>query len=161
MSDKETIKMYLVNKYIEKEYTSSYIFGNAVKGIVYAARVENAAALLPAIAYLDKASSKNGGTYSLKYRPNLTQWSLICSQAVEIRPVCTLEYFENLFKTSKYNRGQIFEKLVAQVFGGELESRSNLTFVNGGDMNLNGVAYQIKYTKATFTDERTLMNLRG
>ena len=161
MTEKETVKAYLVNEYIKAEYTPSYLFGNSVKGIVYAARVMDARGLLPFVSYVDKASSKNGGTYSLKYRPNQSQWALITSEAVEIKAICTVEYFENLKANSRKNRGQLFEQLVAQAFGGELETKSNLKFTDGGDMNLNGVAYQIKYTKATFTDERTLMNLRG
>lgn len=161
MADKEAIKAMLVKKYLDAEYTHSYIFGNAVKGVVYAARIMDVRPLLPTLAYLDTASTKNGGTYSLKYRPNLRQWALITSAAIEIKTVCSLEYLEELFKNSRKNRGQLFEELVAQAFGGELETKSNLEFTNGGDMNLTGVAYQIKYTKATFTDERTLMNLRG
>lgn len=161
MTEKETIKAYLVNEYIKAEYTPSYLFGNSVKGIVYAARVMDARGLLPFVSYVDKASGKNGGTYSLKYRPNQSQWALITSEAEEVKAICTVEYLENLKTNSRKNRGQLFEELVAQAFGGELETKSNLKFADGGDMNLNGVAYQIKYTKATFTDERTLMNLRG
>lgn len=161
MTEKETIKAYLANEYIKAEYTPSYLFGNSVKGIVYAARVIDARGLLPFVSYVDKASNKNGGTYSLKYRPNQSQWALIISEAEEVKAICTVEYLENLKANSRKNRGQLFEELVAQAFGGELETKSNLKFTEGGDMNLNGVAYQIKYTKATFTDERTLMNLRG
>ena len=161
MSNKETIKAYLVNGYNKNTYTHSYVFGHAVSGIVYAARVMDGHGLLPFISYVDKASGKNGGTYSLKYRPNSKQWAMITAEAEEVKAICTVEYLENLKAGCRKNRGQLFEELVAQAFGGELESRSNLTFVDGGDMNLNGVAYQVKYTKATFTDERTLMNLRG
>lgn len=161
MTEKETVKAYLVNEYVKAEYTPSYLFGNSVKGMVYAARVMDARGLLPFVSYVDKASSKNGGTYLLKYRPNQSQWALIISKAVEVKAICTVEYLENLKANSRKNRGQLFEELVAQAFGGELETKSNLKFTDGGDMTLNGVAYQIKYTKATFTDERTLMNLRG
>ena len=161
MTEKETIKAYLVDEYNRMAFTHSYVFGYAYKGIVYAARVMDARSLLSFLTYVDKASGKNGGTYSLKYRPNSKQWLLVCAQAEEIKAICTAEYFENLKANSRKNRGQLFEELVAQAFGGELETKSNLKFTDGGDMNLNGVAYQIKYTKATFTDERTLMNLRG
>ena len=161
MTEKEQIKAYLVNEYNRIAFTHSYIFGFSVGGMVYAARVMDARALLPFLTYVDKASSKNGGTYSLKYRPNAKQWAMVCAQAEEVKAVCSLDYLENLKTNSRKNRGQLFEELVAQAFGGELETKSNLKFTDGGDMNLNGVAYQVKYTKATFTDERTLMNLRG
>lgn len=157
---KEAIKTYLLCEYIRLAATHAYIFGYAVGGIVYAARVMDARALLPVLTYVDKASSKNGGTYSLKYRANMTTWAAVVSQAVEVKMVCTVEYLENLKANSKKNRGQLFEELVAKTFGGELETKSNLKFTEGGDMNLDGVAYQIKYTKATFTDEKTIQNLK-
>ena len=157
---KETIKTYLLCEYIRLAATHAYIFGYAVGGVVYAARVMDARALLPLLTYVDKASSKNGGTYSLKYRANMTTWAAVVSQAVEVKMVCTVEYLENLKANSKKNRGQLFEELVAKTFGGELETKSNLKFTEGGDMNLDGVAYQIKYTKATFTDEKTIQNLK-
>lgn len=160
-TEKKQVHAFLTSELIRMEYTPSYVFGNNVKGIIYAARVMDARGLIPFVSYVDKASSKNGGTYSLKYRPNQSQWAMITAQAVEVKAICTVEYLENLKANSRKNRGQLFEELVAQAFGGELETRSNLKFTEGGDMNLNGVAYQIKYTKATFTDERTLMNLRG
>ena len=157
---KDTIKTYLLCEYIRLAATHAYIFGYAVGGVVYAARVMDARALLPILTYIDKASSKNGGTYSLKYRANMTTWAAVVSQAVEVKMVCTVEYLENLKANSKKNRGQLFEELVAKTFGGELETKSNLKFTEGGDMNLDGVAYQIKYTKATFTDEKTIQNLK-
>lgn len=161
MTEKEQIKAYMVNEYNRMAFTHSYIFGFSIGGMVYAARVKDARALLPFLTYVDKASSKNGGTYSLKYRPNAKQWAMITAQAEEVKAVCTADYMENLKANSRKNRGQLFEELVAHAFGGELETKANLKFTDGGDMNLNGVAYQVKYTKATFTDERTLMNLRG
>lgn len=157
---KESVKTYLLCEYIRLAATHAYIFGYAVGGVVYAARIMDARALLPLLTYVDKASSKNGGTYSLKYRANMTTWAAVVSQAVEVKMVCTVEYLENLKANSKKNRGQLFEELVAKTFGGELETKSNLKFTEGGDMNLDGVAYQIKYTKATFTDEKTIQNLK-
>lgn len=160
-NEKEQIKNYLATEYNRLAYTHSYVFGTAIGGMVYAARVEDGRELVHTATYIDRSSSKNGGTFSLKYRPNAGQWAAITAQASEVKAICSAEYLENLFKNNKHNRGQIFEELVANAFGGELETKSNLKFTEGGDMNLNGKAYQVKYTKATFTDERTLMNLRG
>lgn len=157
----EEIKNYLINEYNKLAFTHSYVFGYACNGIVYAARVMDARNLLPFLTYVDRASSKNGRTHSLKYRPNSKQWIMVCAQAEEVKTICTVDYLENLNANSRKNRGQLFEELVAQAFGGELEIKTNLKFTKSGDMILNNVSYQVKYTKATFTDERTLMNLRG
>ena len=59
-----------------------------------------------------------------------------------------------------FNIGYVNQTMTDKTFGGELETKSNLKYTEGGDMNLNGVAYQIKYTKATFTDEKTIQNLK-
>lgn len=156
----DTVKTYLINEYNKLAFTHSYIFGYACGGVVYSARVMDARSLLPFLTYVDRASSKNGRTHSLKYRPNSKQWTMVCAQAEEIKTICTVEYLENMRANTRKNKGQLFEELVARAYNGELETKSNLKFNNGGDMVLNGVAYQIKYIKATFTDERTLMNLK-
>lgn len=157
----ESIKAYLVNEYSARAFTHSYIFGHAVKGIVYAARVIDARPLMPYIAKLDRASSKNGGTYSIKYRPNAEQWALICATAVEIRPICSVDYMEKLNAESKLNRGQILEDMVIKEWNAKPVGGKNAKFTDCGDMvTEDGIHYQIKFDKATFTDERTLKNLQ-
>ena len=156
----ENILAYLMTTYAHLAYTPAYIFGYAVKGIIYAARVENADPILPYIATLDKASSKNGGTYSAKYKPNMAKWMIISSAAIEVRPICTVDYMETRFAESNQNRGQIFETLVAEMFHMTQVESKNAKFTNSGDVIAkDGKHYQVKFNKATFTDERTLHNL--
>lgn len=157
----ENIMHYLINAYNELAYTHNYIFGYAVKGMVYAARVENAADLLPYIVNLDRASKKNGGTLQIKYKPNKEKVAIINENAAEIKAVCTVDYLEKLNANSKQNRGQIFETLAAELFGGQQVERKNAKFTECGDIIVNGRHYQVKYAKATFTDERTIKNFKG
>jgi hypothetical protein len=154
-----TIQSYLTTEYNRRAYTHSYIFGYAVRGTVYAARVMDARDILPYIVSLDRASSKNGGTYSIKYKPNAEKVAIINTAAAEIRPICTVDYMENLFANSKQNRGQIFEDMVIKAWHGAPVGGKNAKFTDCGDMIADGVHYQIKFNKATFTDERTLKNL--
>ena len=157
----ENIKKYLCDEYNRLSYTHSYIYGYAVHGMVYAARVMDGRNLLHYIATLDKASSKNGGTIQLKYKPNGNKIALIVAEAVEVKPVCTVEYLESLYHAdgNKKNRGYLFETLCADVFGGVLCDIPNAKFTKCGDMTIGETHYQIKYAKATYTDERTLKNL--
>ena len=150
---------YLTDAYNRLAYTHHYIFGYAIKGMVYAARVMDGNTILPYIASLDRASSKNGGTYSIKYKPNMEKIAIIMAHAVEIRPICTVDYMENLFANSKLNRGQIFENMVIDAWGGAPVGGKNAKFTDCGDMVVDGIHYQVKFNKATFTDERTLKNL--
>lgn len=156
---KENIHHYLISNYNRLAYTHAYVLGYAVKGMVYAARIENGADLLPYITYVDRASSKNGGTYSLKYRPNRKQIAIINSVAAEVIEVCSVNELERLYANSKFNRGNIFEVLAANAFDGEQVEVKNAKFTESGDIIVKGTHYQVKYVAATFTDERTLHSL--
>ena len=155
-----TIKAYLTSEYNRRAYTHSYILGYAIKGMVYAARVMDGRPILPYIVSLDRASSKNGGTYSIKYKPNMEKIAIIQTAACEIRPICTVDYMETLFAESKQNRGQIFEDMVIKAWEAKPVGGKNAKFTECGDMvTADGTHYQVKFNKATFTDERTLKNL--
>lgn len=156
----ENITAYLTTEYNRLAYTHNYIFGYACKGMVYAARVMDAREILPYIVSLDRASSKNGGTYSIKYKPNMAKVAIILSHAVEVRPICTVDYMETLFANSKLNRGQIFEDMVIKAWEAKPVGGKNAKFTDCGDMmTADGIHYQVKFNKATFTDERTLHNV--
>ena len=60
-----------------------------------------------------------------------------------------------MVETTKYNKGEIFEKLITEYFGMKWE-KDNVPFTEGGDIEINGKAFQIKYEKATFTNEKFL-----
>ena len=154
----EVMKKYLIDSYNALAFTHSYIFGFIQNKMVYGAKVSDAREILPYITTLDRASSKNGGTIQLKYKPTKDQIFVIIESADEIKPICTEEFLENLYKTTKYNRGQIFESLSAQVFGGFQVEKKNAKFTDCGDIIVKGTHFQVKYLKATFTDEKTLKN---
>lgn len=155
----EAMHKYLIDTYNRLAYTHSYILGYVANGMVYGAKVADARPILPYITCLDCASSKNGGTVQLKYKPNKAQVAVIVETATEIRPICTAEFLENQFRTTKFNRGQIFEALSAEAFGGAQVDRKNSKFTDCGDIIADGIHYQVKFLKATFSDERTLKNL--
>jgi hypothetical protein len=141
----------MIDRYNKHSFTHEYIFGFAYKGNVYMTFANSG--ILPAILTLDKAS--RGAGYSLRFKPNnsikvalLANAELICSEA----------YFEELFRTSKYNRGEIFEKMVTERFG-QVWEKDNIPFTDDGDLTVNGIAYQIKYQKATFVTEAGLANI--
>lgn len=155
----ENIKEYLTREYTRLAFTSDYVFGYAESGMVYAAMVENADEILPYITCLDRASSKNGGTYSLKYKPTKAIAAILRVHASKVFAVCSVEYLESLNKASRQNRGQIFETMVAEILKAETPKAKNAKFTDCGDIIVNRRHYQVKYAKATFTDERTLRNL--
>lgn len=142
----------LINRYNELSFTHNYIYGFFFGGAVY--MVETDASLMPYILKLDKAS--RGAGYSLRFCPTKDQKTLLLSKGAEM--LCSKEYFEQAVANSKYNKGEIFEKLVTEYFGQTWE-KDTVPFTEDGDVTVSGIAYQIKFEKATFTNEKTLARM--
>lgn len=152
--EKEKLQEKMVEFYNENAYTHNYCFGFKWHGVVYAALVKNVnKATLIKLSKLEKASSKSGGGYALKYRMNAELWELVKTIADTVEVVCSVDYLEELNKNSKKNRGYLFEELTANLFGAVLDEKPNTSFRDGGDFYINGVPYQAKYMGATYTNE--------
>lgn len=148
----ETMFNYLINEYNRLAYTHEYIFGFAYKGIVYA--VKTNADVLPYILKLDRAS--RGAGYSIRFKPTVAQKIMLLGMGAEV--VCSEEYFNATVKATKYNNGEIFEKMETEKVG-QTWTKDSVPFTIDGDLTVDGVAYQIKYQGATFTNEKTLARL--
>lgn len=147
-----TIFNKMINDYNRLSFTHEYIFGFADRGTIYAVHAKSD--ILPSVCCLD-ASSRNGGC-SLRFKPTKAQKEFL--KTFSVKAVCSEKYFEEVAKNSKYNRGEIFEKMVTEMAGQKWE-KDNVPFTKGGDIEINGIAYQIKFNKATFVNEKTLENL--
>lgn len=143
----------MIKEYDSMSYTHEYIFGFEQNGSIYA--IVCNASVLPIVTKLDKAS-RNGG-YSLRFKPNRKQKEFLMASGKMIT-ITTKENFDTLFKNTKYNRGEIFEKLVNEYFGKEWK-KDNIPFTKKGDIEINDISYQIKFTKATFINEQQIARL--
>ena len=142
----------MIRRYNELSYTHNYIYGFYFQNVVYMVTVT--ADLMPYVLKLDKAS--RGAGYSLRFCPNKAQKAFLLSQGAQ--PICSKEFFDNTVKESIYNKGEIFEKIVTEFFGQDW-IKDNVPFTEDGDITVNGIAYQIKFEKATFTNEKTLARM--
>lgn len=115
---------------------------------------EATAEVMPYILKLDKAS--RGAGYSLRFCPTNAQKTFLLTKGAQV--LCSKEFFETSVKESKYNKGEIFEKMVTEFYGQEW-TKDNVPFTEDGDLTTNGIAYQIKFEKATFTNEKTLARM--
>jgi hypothetical protein len=61
---------------------------------------------------------------------------------------------------SIYNRGEIFEKLVTEQMFGQVWEKDNVPYTDGGDVESDGIAWQVKFEKASFTNEKTMLNMQ-
>ena len=139
----------MIDRYNELSFTHNYIYGFAYKGMVYMVHADSS--VMPFVLTLDEGS--RGAGFSLRFKPNNSQKLLLISKGAQI--LCSQTAFENTVKDSKYNRGEIFEKMVTERYGQEWE-KDTIPFTEDGDLTVNGVAYQIKFEKATFTSKKQL-----
>lgn len=147
-----TLFNYLINEYNRLAYTHEYIFGFTYKGIVYSVKVD--AQVLPYVLKLDKAS--RGAGYSLRFKPTNEQKLYLIAQGATV--VCSEKYFLDLVAESNYNKGEVYEKLETEKVG-QTWTKDNVPFTEDGDLTVDGIAYQIKFQGATFTNEKTLARL--
>ena len=147
-----TMFEYLINEYNRLAYTHEYILGFAYKGVVYAVNVT--ADILPYALKLDKAS--RGAGYSLRFKPTNAQKVMLIAKGAEV--VGSVEWFKNEVASNKYNIGENFERIITER-NGQTWEKDNVPFTIDGDLTVDGVAYQIKYENATFTNEKTLARL--
>jgi len=139
----------LIEGYNSKAYTHNYIYGFYFQNVVY--MVETTAETMPYILKLDKAS--RGAGYALRFCPNKSQKTFLLTKGATV--LCSKDFFEDAVKASKYNKGEMFEKMVTEYFG-QVWEKDNIPFTEAGDIEVDGKPYQIKFEKATFTNEKIL-----
>lgn len=153
--ENKVIRTELEKFYHEQSYTNRYISVYNFKGTVYAT-ICSGEQLFANGVKLDKAS--RGAGYSLRFKPNTGDKLALMSFGTIV--LCSVEMFNELVAESKYNKGEIAEKLVTEHFG-QTWVKDNVPFTEDGDITVDGVAYQIKYEKATFINEKQMLRMKA
>ena len=151
MTQNTALHMNLIDRYNTVAFTHEYIWGFEFKGNIYMAITD--ASVMPFVTCLDKAS--RGAGYALRFCPNAQQKMALMPKA---ELLCSKKFFEETVTACKYNKGEIFEKMVTEHFG-QVWEKDNIPFTEDGDITVNGIAYQIKFQKATFCNEKSIANL--
>ena len=149
----ETLRSQMINKYHRLSAVKDYILGITLDGVVYAVICDHKA--LPYVAKLDKAS--RGAGYSLRFAPTVAEKRSLLSNYRAL-PICSADFFKSICDGSKYNKGEVFESLIYKEDGQEWH-KDTVPFTADGDITIGGVKYQIKFEKATFTNEKQLHKL--
>lgn len=150
---KTVIFKTLIDYYHKMSFTNNYIMAFIYSGIVYMVNIDSSKW---AGVKLDKAS--RGAGYSIRFKPNKAEKIQLISYGAKV--LCSEEYFNELVKNSKYNKGEIIEKLITEYYGQKWE-KDNVPFTDDGDLTVNGIAYQIKFEKATFINEKQMMKMKA
>lgn len=145
------LKMEMITNYHKISFTDRYILGFRYKHNIYACTCD--AAMVNQVICLDKASRGQG--YAIRFKPTVAQclYMLPFSELL-----CSEKFFDEQVAESKYNNGEIFEKMITEM-NGQIWEKDDVPFTEAGDIKINGLAYQIKFTKATFTNEKSLASL--
>lgn len=151
MTTNTALFMNLIDRYNAVAFTHEYIWGFEYKGNIYMAITDNTA--MPFVCTLDKAS--RGAGYALRFCPNAQQKLALMPNA---ELLCSKKFFEETVSACKYNKGEVFEKMVTEHFG-QVWEKDNVPFTEDGDITVEGIAYQIKFQKATFCNEKSIANL--
>ena len=139
-------KIEMLTHYEKFNKAEKYIIGFSHKGRVYMQMVEN---LNPDMITLEHASKNQG--QSLRFRPKAEHKAEMLLKAVCIG---TLE----MLIDEKYNKGDMFEKVVAERYGKEWK-KDCTPFHKAGDLNINGIEIQVKFEKAALCTSKTLERL--
>ena len=143
----------MIDKYNRASYTHEYILGFTFNGLVYMTQTD--ASVLPSVLCLDRASRSAG--CAIRFCPTRDQKIFLLGSA---KVLCSVKYFETACAESIYNRGEVFEKLVTESIGQDW-TKDNIPFTKAGDIEVNGIAYQIKFQRATFASEKTLARIEA
>ena len=146
------LKTTILAFYNKRSAAHAYIMGFRFNGSIYFVVVK--AQVLDHLTKLDKAS--RGAGMALRFKPNKAQKNLMMSFGAEV--LCSEKFFDELCEMSKYNKGEIFEKLITEHFG-QTWVKDNIPFTEAGDIEVDGIAYQIKFEKATFINEAQMMRM--
>lgn len=90
--------------------------------------------------------ASRGQGYGLRLRVRKAHKLALLPTAIKVGAEADLD-------DAKYNRGEVFEKLVTEYFG-QVWVKDHIPFTVQGDINVDGVEIQIKLDGATFTNEK-------
>ena len=142
-------KQTLIRYYRNYSAAQSYILGFIYGGQLYMSEV---AEIAPRFLAVEEASRNQGENLRLrlkkKYREQLLRKGAICLGSADD------------LNTEKYNKGEIFEKIVTEHFG-QTWTKDNVPFWIQGDICVDNREIQIKLDSATLMNTKQIGKLKG
>ena len=142
-------KATMIKKYRQLSAADSYILGFVYNKMLYFIEV---AEIMPRFLSIEEASRNQGENLRLRikkaYKESFMRKNPICLGSAD------------LLNQEKYNKGEIFEKLVTEYFG-QTWTKDTIPFYEQGDINVNGKEIQIKLDSATLVNTKLIEKIRG
>ena len=141
-------KNSMINTYRKYSVADSYIIGFIYEKMLYMLEV---AEIAPRFLNVEEASRNQGENLRLRLRKahktSLMKKSPICLGSADC------------LNAEKYNKGEIFEKLVTEYFG-QTWKKDTVPFYKDGDITVNGKKIQIKLDSATLMNTKQIKNIK-
>ncbi len=141
-------KATMIKNYRKFSAADSYIIGFIFDKMLYFVEMEE---IMPRFLNVEEASRNQGDNLRLRlkkaHKASLMKKSPICLGSAD------------LLTESKYNKGEIFEKLVTEYYGQTWE-KDTVPFWVQGDINLGGKEVQIKFDSATLMNTKQIKKLQ-
>lgn len=142
-------KANMIRTYRQYSAADNYILGFIYDKMLYMIRV---AEIMPRYLNVEEASRNQGENLRLRLKKAHK------AQLMKKAPICLGS--ADCLNDSKYNKGEIFEKLVTEYYG-QTWTKDNIPFYIQGDINLNGEEVQIKLDSATLMNTKQIARLRN
>jgi hypothetical protein len=139
-------KQAMIQGYTQYSKADLHIMGFIVGGLIY---MITTAHIDPDTITLTQASRGQG--CSLRFRPKKAQKMALLDTAICLGSA-------ELVLDSKYNRGEMFEKIVTERYG-QVWVKDSVPFYMDGDITVDGVKIQIKFQNASLCTSKTLERL--
>ena len=140
-------KRTMINNYRKYSMADSYIIGFISQGMLYFTEAKEIA---PRFLNVEQASRNQGFNLRLRmkadYRNRLAKKSTCLGSA-------------DLLIADKYNKGEIFEKIITEYFG-QTWVKDTIPFYEDGDITVNGAKIQIKLDSATLCNTKQLAKIK-
>lgn len=155
--DNIEIKEMILSRLAAVEFTHTYAIGIRENGIVKAAIVEDADAILPMVTIAEPQASSHGSVWGVRMCGTRANMGIIKQYAREVVDLCSVAEFEREYaehgNRGSNNRGHIFERMCAEVLGGKQADTMTAKCTECGDIVVNGEHIQCKLWNATMTTE--------
>ena len=142
-------KRTMINTYRQFSAADNYILGFVYEKMLYMVRV---AEIMPRYLSVEEASRNQGENLRLRLKKAHK------AQLMKKAPICLGS--ADCLNDSKYNKGEVFERLVTEYYG-QTWQKDTVPFWVQGDINLNGEEVQIKLDSATLMNTKQMAKLRG
>ena len=141
-------KATMIRNYRKYSAADEYILGFVYNKMLYFVELEE---IMPRYLNVEEASRNQGNNLRLRLKKAHKE------SFMKKNPICLGS--ADLLMQSKYNKGEIFEKLVTEYFGQTWE-KDTIPFWVQGDINVDGKEIQIKLDSATLMNTKQIKKLK-